>query len=117
MIMIYRKSMTNMEQENVYNNISKDIEQLNEIFSSKDNDGNTINFSQHLQSAFKEIDINKDESINYSIRIIQKIFPDMEIGKNLRFSDRFGDLFNIHLEKKPFEECNKKKEGNKQEAK
>lgn len=102
--------MSDIEQENVYENISNDIEQLNDLFSSTDANGDKITFSQHLQSAFKDIDINEDESINYSIRIIQKIFPDVEIGKHLKMKDTFRDLFNIHLEKKPMEKCNKKKQ-------
>lgn len=108
--MIYRKNMSDMEQENVYNNIVKDIEQLYNLFTSIDKDGNRITFPWHLQNAFKEIDINNDESINYSIRIIEKIFPDVEIGKYLKMKDVFHDLFNIHLEQKPFEQYNKKKE-------
>lgn len=102
--------MGDVEQENVYKNISKDMEELNELFSSRDTNGDKITFAQHIQNAFKEIDINEDESINYSIRIIEKVFPDIEIGKHLKMKDAFRDLFNIHLEKKPMETCNKKKQ-------
>ena len=49
--MIYRKKMTTVEQINnlnLYNDIANDMDTLMELFSSVDENGNKVSFSQHL---------------------------------------------------------------------
>jgi hypothetical protein len=106
--------MTTVEQPNnlnLYNDIADDLDTLMELFSSVDENGNKVSFSQHLKYAFENMNIDNDEPINFSIQIIERIFPGKKIGNILHWKKKFYDLFEIsYLKNKPLEECNKEKQ-------
>lgn len=103
--------MTTVEQPNnlnLYNDITDDLNTLMELFSSVDENGNKVSFSQHLKYAFENMNIDNDEPINFSIQIIERIFPGKKIGNILHWKKKFYDLFEIsYLKNKSPEECNK----------
>jgi len=112
--MIYRKKMTTVEQPNnlnLYKDIADDMDTLIELSSSVDENGNKVSFSQHLKYAFENMNIDDDDAINFSIRIIERIFPGKKIGNILHSKNKFLDLFEIsYLKNKSPEECNREKQ-------
>ena len=101
---------------NIIDEFSDDMSRLNIIFSSKDENGNIKTFPQHLIDAFSNIDIKSDEAVGYSMRIIQELFPEKEIGYFIQLNQKIKEaLFKFHVKQIPLDDCKKKENEEKKE--